>query len=156
MDKRGARRKLTPETLAVITKSVAAGLPLKYAAVKAGVCQATLYEWLKSGRADDPDPLYAEFLEKVEQARVRALDLRIRRISAHGKNTPKADQWWIENMFPDEFGANKRLIQDMVDRVDRLTAELETLRAESRRNKRTAIKRRKNRRPPPAEDGSHI
>ncbi len=152
---RGARLKLTPETQAAVCKSVAAGLPMVQAAVHAGVSEAALYDWLKLAKEKNADPVYVEFLQEVEKARVKALYLRIRRISKHGKTNPKADMWWCERMFADEFGADKRTVQELVQRVAHLTAELETLRAESGRAGRRAKKGRK-RRPPAAENGSHI
>ena len=50
MSRRGRNTKLTEATRRVIVEGVAAGVPLKYAAHRAGIDESTLQLWMRKGR----------------------------------------------------------------------------------------------------------
>lgn len=117
---------------ASITKNIAgliaAGNPVKAACWATGVSEATFYLWQEKGEAiareieaaDDPEAAragldeasaaYLEFYEAIKRARGAAIASRIKVIrQAADDGTWQAAAWWLERMYPDEFGRRERI-----------------------------------------------
>jgi hypothetical protein len=101
----------------------AGGMPMLYAAESVGVCEKTLYNWMRRGERKDAETEFVQFLQDIHAARAKALQFRLNRIKTHGKSHPKCDMWWCERMFPETFGADKRLINELLAEIARLRAE---------------------------------
>ena len=125
-----------------ICKLVAGGMPMLYAAESVGVCEKTLYNWMNA-QAGPPGLL--QFLQDIKSARSKALAFRIKRIRKHGGDDWKADAWWCERMFADEFGTDKRLVKELLEELTAAKSELEAVRANLRRTaKRAKARRQRN------------
>ncbi|MBN9524101.1 hypothetical protein J0H58_37255 [bacterium] len=137
----GRTPKLDPAASKAICDAVAAGVPRKYAALRAGVAERTVRDWLARGRREKSGP-YSAFLaalKKAEADRVAASVGRIGRAAAGGqvverttttttkadgtstsKTTEKllapqwtADAWFLERTHPEQFAANRRELQEL-------------------------------------------
>lgn len=120
-------------------------MPMQYAAESVGIAERTLYYWIESAQQDGAEPHFLQFLQDVTTARSKALHYRLTRLRKHGKDNPKVDQWWCERMFPDEFGADKKLVKELWEQLNQTKAELEALRAVARRPAKAQRKRKKKR-----------
>lgn len=95
--------KLDPIIQGILIDAVKTGVPYTYAVKLAGICYDTFCEWQKKG-AEGLAP-YAEFVEQLERAKGEAIEARIKRIEAAGKQGSwQADAWWLERQIPSEFG----------------------------------------------------
>lgn len=107
--------KFGPETCKEIIEGIKQGYPQKTAAALAGVSESTFYDWLKRGEDAKRKTKYSEFLESVKKAREhsKAHHLGVIRKAGEGddKNRPQwqASAWYLERMFPDEFGRTQRV-----------------------------------------------
>ena len=119
----GAKPTLDAAKAKTICKAVADGIPMLYAAEAVGVSERCLHGWLQKGRKPDALPLYAQFVQDMAAARLKALSFRLNRLKRVGSKNPKVDMWWCERMFPETFGADRRLINELLDEIARLRAE---------------------------------
>ncbi len=99
--KTGRPPKLTPEVAKIITDSVAAGVPYKYAAKRAGVTERTLMRWLAAGRKAKRGPLMS-LLSALKKADADAVAGGIASIQFAG--TPHEDVIVKETTFTDSNG----------------------------------------------------
>lgn len=89
----GRKTKLTPELLKQILDVIAVGGTDKDAYTVAGISHETFYDWMKQ----------AEFSAKVTGARAKGKVLRIGRIKKHGETDWRADAWYLERRWPEEY-----------------------------------------------------
>jgi hypothetical protein len=97
--------KLDDALIGRISDAIKGGSPMEGAAAYAGVRRSTLYEWLRDGRADPPDPLCRKFVDAVEQAIgtfVVGASMTLTRLGNEGDS--RALMFMLERRFPDEFG----------------------------------------------------
>lgn len=94
-----------------VIEGVRAGLPVKFAAAKAGVSVRTVYNWLAKGEADEPpdaDAPLVGFAELYREAEADyAADL-LGKVSNDAKGWQR-HAWALERRFPKEYGARKLL-----------------------------------------------
>lgn len=88
-----ARSKRTPETVKTITETIRVGGSDVDACIRAGISQETFYQWMK----------IADFSEQVNRARVDGKIARIARIKKHGEADWRADAWYLERRWPQEY-----------------------------------------------------
>lgn len=91
---RGRHTKLTPETLKTILETVRVGGSDLDACNRAGIQQSTFYRWMQENK---------EFSEQVTRARVDGKIQRIARISKAGATDWRADAWYLERRWPEEY-----------------------------------------------------
>jgi hypothetical protein len=89
----GRKTKLTPKLVKQILELVALGGTDKDAYTVAGISHDTFYEWMKQ----------SEFSEQVTSARAKGKLLRIGRIKKHGEKDWRADAWYLERRWPEEY-----------------------------------------------------
>lgn len=89
----GRKTKYTPDLLKQILDVIAVGGTDKDAYTVAGIHADTFYEWMKR----------PEFSEKIMGARVKGKLLRIGRIKKHGEVDWRADAWYLERRWPEEY-----------------------------------------------------
>lgn len=104
----GRPTKLTPEVQEKIVTALRAGNYQETAALYAGITAATFYDWMNRGK-NEPESIYAEFLDAVEKAKADA-EVRdvvlIDRAAADGNW--QAAAWKLERKFPQRWGRVNR------------------------------------------------
>jgi hypothetical protein len=124
-----AETKLTKPVTDIVLGAVAAGLPLKFAALKAGIAERTLYRWLRAGRAATKGA-ERQFCHDLKRAQAESVEVRIARLGeAAAKGAWQADCWWLERMFPDEFSANRNEVRELLRQNADLAARIQALEA---------------------------
>lgn len=94
---RGRKPKLTPEVHKSIVNKILEGTPYETAAVSSGICEATLYVWLRKGReATDEDSIYFKFLEDVEVATAEAERAAAKTIYRARETDWRAAECWLK------------------------------------------------------------
>lgn len=88
------KSKYTPELVKDIYDVIRTGGTDYDACIFAGIDQATFYRWLHEK---------SEFNEQVTRARVEGKIQRIARIKKHGEHDWRADAWYLERRWPDEY-----------------------------------------------------
>src|SRR3954469_9935830 len=91
----GRRTKLTEATVRVIVASVAAGVPLKYAAQRAGIDESTLHLWLRTGRRAKKGPHFQLF-QSLKKAEAGAVARNVALVQKAAAKTWQAAAWWLE------------------------------------------------------------
>lgn len=119
----GRPTKLTPEVQAVIIEAVEAGNYFETAAMLAGICKATLYNWIESGEAGELP--FAEFLDALKSAESKAEAAALAVVRA-APDRWQANMTFLERRHPSRWG---RRDPDHSLKTKLLKAELKTLRA---------------------------
>jgi len=95
--------KLDPIIQGILIDAVKTGVPYTHACELAGIAYQTFRNWQELG--EEGKSPYMEFLEALKRARGEAVEARIKRIEAAGKQGSwQADAWWLERQIPSEFG----------------------------------------------------
>ena len=117
----GRPSKFTPERRAAIIDAISHRIPYELAAEGNGICEDTLYEWLKIGRQDMKEGIdseYANFSEAIKRAEMT----KVRQhsdIIAERPERWQADAWLLERRWHKHYGANAQL-NELNKRLDRL------------------------------------
>ena len=101
----GRRCKLTPEVEEPIIRGVERGYSLLDAAAVAGVHAATVREWRRLGK--NGDPRYRAFYERVQNGSPQGGTLYMEQLREHAKKDPKALQFLLAKLYPDQFGDHR-------------------------------------------------
>jgi hypothetical protein len=104
----GRPSKLTPESASRILAAVRCGCPNTIACRSAGIGESTLYQWLDFAR-DRPDSEYAEFAERLEEARDEGVAARLALIQKAAVKDWRAAAWLLERDVPDRFSMRFRV-----------------------------------------------
>lgn len=101
--------KFTEDIVQKICDVVAAGAPIETAAAYAGVSKQTFYNWCRKGRETDPEPRFAEFIERLDLAMAQweVRDLAI--IGKAAEEQWQAAAWRLERRKPDVYGRRSRV-----------------------------------------------
>jgi len=117
----GRPSKFTPERCASIIDAISHRIPYEMAAEANGICEDTLYEWLKIGRKHQKEgvlsdyAVFSEALKKAEMTKVRQhMD-----IVAERPERWQADAWLLERRWYKYFGSNAQL-NELSQRMDKL------------------------------------
>jgi hypothetical protein len=113
--------KFTPERTAAIVHAIARRVPYEYAAEANGICEDTLYEWLRRGRkdrAEGKDSDHAKFLENVKRAEMQRICEHMDIISDRPRQW-QADAWILERRWNKHFGTNS-LIGELEGRLNKI------------------------------------
>lgn len=104
--KRGRPTRLTPNLEAEIIATVELGVPMRTAALKAGVPEGTFDSWQRQGRQGRQP--YSHFCMGLTRARATAaVNLHIRALS--GGPGSSAAMWLLERRYPDDYGSRQKL-----------------------------------------------
>lgn len=90
----GRKGKYTPELVAEIVGVIRIGGTDADACARAEISSETFYEWMREK---------AGFADEVTRARANGKLERIARIKEHGKDDWRADAWYLERRYPQEF-----------------------------------------------------
>jgi transposase len=101
--------KLTPERQKAIVEAVAAGVPRKFAAMRAGITERCLYLWLAKGRkGGKANTLYVQLFHAVQKAEADAVARNVAIVQKAGAKSWQAAAWWLERRYHAEFGRKDR------------------------------------------------
>jgi hypothetical protein len=115
----GRPTNLTPELIDHLVKLVPTAFTQHQLGRLSGVPQRCISDWLSWGKADrekGEDTIYAQFSLKYEEAKGILLREWLLKMMALGSF--QANQWMLEQCFPDEFGLNSPLVKDLLGAVD--------------------------------------
>jgi transposase len=107
----GRPSKFTPERRDAIIDAIRNRIPYEYAAEANGICEETLYEWLriaKSHRSQNIDSEYTQFSEAIKRAEMTRMREHSDIISARPERW-QADAWLLERRWPKLYGPNAQL-----------------------------------------------
>jgi transposase len=101
----GRHPKLDPAVQRVIVESVAAGVPRKYAAQRAGIDESTLRLWCSKGRKGGKgQAIYVALLAALKKAEADAVARNVAIVQKAANTTWQAAAWWLERRYHAEFG----------------------------------------------------
>jgi hypothetical protein len=116
---------LTPDVQEAICKDITLGVPITYAALRAGVTPATVYSWRAKGRRGE-SPEYVEFLDATKKAEADAVARNAATINAAAtgklvsKRTvttkPDGTQKTVEAFAPPQWTAAAWYLERRADR----------------------------------------
>jgi hypothetical protein len=107
-----------PDTALRIIQYIGSGAFQELAAVAAGVCKATYYNWLKAGR--DPnhprstDELRA-WVQAMDEAAARAEARAVQGILQAGTQSWQAYAWYLERKYPERWRQRNSIIPEKPD-----------------------------------------
>lgn len=117
----GRPSKFTPERRSAIIDAISHRIPYEYAALANGICEETLYEWLriaKTHRNEGIDSDYTQFSEAIKRAEMQRMREHSDMIAAKPKNW-QADAWLLERRWPKHYGSNAQ-VNELNQRLSRL------------------------------------
>lgn len=107
----GRPSKFTPERRAAIVDAISHRIPYEYAAEANGICEETLYEWLRIARCDHKNGIeseYTKFSEDIKRAEMTRMREHSDIISARPERW-QADAWLLERRWHKHYGPNAQL-----------------------------------------------
>src|SRR5262245_30907299 len=107
--RRGRKTKLTEATQRVIVEGVAAGVPFKYAAQRAGIDESTLHLWMRKGRRAKKGPHFQLF-QSLKKAEADAVARNVAVVQNASTKSWQAAAWWLERRHHKEFGRQDRTV----------------------------------------------
>jgi len=120
----GRPDKFTPERRQAILDDISHRIPYEFAAEANGICEDTLYEWLKRGFIDkkigieSEYAIFSEDLKKIERNKIRE---HLECINSNPERW-QAQAWILERRWWKQFSPNAAVL-DFNKRLDRMEAE---------------------------------
>ena len=98
----GRPTKYGPDTAKMIADAIAAGVPKRHAAIRAGITEDTLAAWCKR---------YSDFSAAIKKAEADAVARNVALIQqAASSGTWQAAAWWLERRHPDDFARTEKQV----------------------------------------------
>jgi hypothetical protein len=113
MARKGSRPKLTDKVRESITRDLGVGVPLKFAALRAGISERQVFYWLalgRQGKTNKNGTDFVSFYTAVEKAKADAVARMVMAIQVAGRKTWQANAWTLERCYPESFGSDRREI----------------------------------------------
>lgn len=130
--RREALPDIQPEALAEVLASVAAGTPRKHAARAAGIPQSTFFRYCRVAKLAAPDTPEWKFWNQLKKAEGLAVKAHCGVIRTAADKSWQAAAWWLERLYPEDFGSDRREVRELRKEISDLLvrlAALETRRA---------------------------
>lgn len=111
----------TPERRASILADISNRIPYLLVAEANGICEETLYDWLRTGlqdTANNIDSEHAKFSESIKKAERDKIAEHLEKI-ANNVERWQSDAWILERRWYKHFGANVQL-NDINARMDKI------------------------------------
>lgn len=115
-----AAPKFTPEVIQCILDALRTGNNRTTAAKYAGICYRTLYYWIRAGKNPAADARFKEFRAQVKKAEAEAVVRNVALIQAAASTQWTAAAWWLERSHPLQWASDKKLIQELKRRLEKL------------------------------------
>lgn len=115
----GRPSKFTPERCAQIVNDISRRVPYELAAEANGICEATLFDWLNTGKAHQLaglDTEFTKFSESIKRAELNRVLEHTDMIAAKPERW-QADAWLLERRWPKYFG-NNVLLKELNERMN--------------------------------------
>lgn len=113
MNSGGQPTKLTPERSERILDDIKNAIPYELAAQSNGICEDTLYEWLKRGKQDREagvESIYSRFSEDLKRVEKNRMRSHLDKIDANVDRW-QADAWILERRWWKYFSNNAPLVE---------------------------------------------
>ena len=117
----GRPSKFTPERRAQIIHDISRRVPYELAAEANGICEATLFDWLNTGKAhqlEGIDTDFSRFSESIKRAELTRILEHTDMIAAKPERW-QADAWLLERRWPKHFG-NNVLLKELNERMNQI------------------------------------
>ena len=95
---------LTKQREAALLKGIEDGLPLKHAAMLAGISYDTLNRWRKCGEPEYAPIEFRNFCKALRRSEAVAVQNLVKLVHGAGTTDWRAASWMLERRFPEEFG----------------------------------------------------
>ena len=118
----GRPDKFTPERREAILKNISERIPYELAAEANGICEETLYDWLRHGRRDlkeGKDTEYARFSESIKRIELNSMRHHLKEIEDKPERW-QADAWILERRWWKHFSPNAAIVE-FNKRLDRMS-----------------------------------
>ena len=99
-----------PDILDSIRADLQRGIPLRYAATRAGIHEDTAYHWKTAGKAEPGSPA-GVFVRMLKEADAECVSNQLEEWMAEGSNWVK-HATLLERRFPKDFGRNQQITVD--------------------------------------------
>ena len=116
--------KFTPERREAILESISNRIPYEIAAEANGICEDTLYEWIKRGRQDlkkGVDSEYSAFSEAIKRTEQEKIREHLEEINENIERW-QAQAWILERRWWKHFSPNAPIV-DFEKRLKRMEEE---------------------------------
>ena len=117
----GRPSKFTPERCAAIVDAIAKRVPYEYAAEGNGICEDTLYEWLKIGKNHRKEGItspYSDLSESIKRAEMCRIIEHNENIAGHVDKW-QGDAWILERRWHKHYSTNAGL-NELNSKMDKL------------------------------------
>lgn len=119
----GRPSKFTPERRSAIVDAIRNRIPYEFAAEANGICEETLYEWLRIGRlhrSEGVDSDYTQFSEDIKRAEMQRIREHNDIIAARPERW-QADAWILERRWHKHYSSNAQLneLNNRMARIER-------------------------------------
>jgi len=136
----GRPSKFTPERCAAIVSAIRSRVPYEYAAEGNGICEDTLYEWLKIARQHKSEQMeteYTRFSESIKRAEMERIVEHNNNIAGHVDKW-QGDAWILERRWYKHYGSNAPIME-----LNQRLAKLENGESNEKRNEESSEKESK-------------
>lgn len=123
----GRPSKFTNERCEQIIIDISKRVPYELAAEANGICEATLYDWLNTGKAhqlEGIDSEFTRFSESIKRAELNRVLEHTEMIAAKPERW-QADAWLLERRWPKYFG-NNVLLKELNERMNLMSGAKHT------------------------------
>lgn len=107
----GRPSKFTPERRSAIVDAISHRIPYEYAAEANGICEETLYDWLRTAKKHRNEGInsdYTQFSEDIKRAEMTRMREHSDMIAAKPERW-QADAWLLERRWYKHYGPNAQL-----------------------------------------------
>jgi len=107
----GRPAKFTPERRSAIVDAISHRIPYEYAAEANGICEETLYDWLRTAKKHRTEGItsdYTQFSEDIKRAEMTRMREHSDMIAAKPERW-QADAWLLERRWYKHYGPNAQL-----------------------------------------------
>lgn len=114
----------TQERRAAILKDIADRIPYEFAAEANGICEETLYEWIRRGKRDRKNGTrseYAQFSEDLKKVELQKIKEHLNAIKENPERW-QAQAWILERRWWKQFSPNAAVLE-LNKRLERMEAE---------------------------------
>lgn len=101
---RGRPCLLTHKRMEILLKGIKNGMPLKHAAMLAGISYDTLNRWRKMGAEENAALEFRHFCKALERSQAVGMQRLVVRIHKAARKDWKAASWMLERRYPEDFG----------------------------------------------------
>lgn len=117
---KGSGEKLTQKISKQIVQGIRLGMPMKYAAQRAGVTYSSVFRW-KREVAAGRNGIYKQFVEGLKRAEGAFIARNLKVIDTAAKEkTWQASAWLLERRSPENFSAHRAELKQLRDEISRL------------------------------------